>query len=141
VFFFGALVVMVILHWVAPLVQWAASPWRLVGGGAFIVAGAVLNIWADNLFKRAGTTVKPFEASTALIVDGPFALSRHPMYVGMVLILAGAALALGSLGPWIVVPLFVWQIRRRFVLPEEAKLEASFGERYVDYKRKTRRWL
>jgi len=141
VFLFGAMVAMVVLHLFVPLAQLASSWWRLVGGSAVLVGGVAVNLWADRLFKRAGTSVTPFEASTVLIVEGPFALSRNPMYLGMVLILVGTAVGLGSLSPWIVIPVFVWQVQRRFILPEEAKLEGTFGSRYVEYKRATRRWL
>lgn len=50
---------------------------------------------------QAGTTVKPFQESTALITDGVFRLSRNPMYLGFVLVLTGIATLLGSLTPWL----------------------------------------
>jgi len=100
-----------------------------------------VNLWADRLLKQKGTSVKPFEPTSVLIVDGPFRFSRNPMYLGMVLILAGIALALGTLSPWLVVPVFMWQIMRRFIVAEEAKLAAAFGNRYIEYRRKVRRWL
>jgi protein-S-isoprenylcysteine O-methyltransferase Ste14 len=121
--------------------QWSDSAWRIAAGLPLLLAGAVLNVWADQLFKRAGTTVKPFEPSTALIVTGPFALTRHPMYLGMALALAGVALALGSATPWAVLPVFAWLITRRFIIPEERKMEATFGARYLEYAVKVRRWL
>jgi protein-S-isoprenylcysteine O-methyltransferase Ste14 len=132
---------MVGLHLLMPLVQLFTWPLRIVAGGNVLAGGITLNIRAHGLFKRAGTSVKPFEPTTALIVEGPFAFSRHPMYLGMVLILIGSGFALGSRSPWLVVPVFVCQINRRFIAAEEAKLEATFGSRYLGYKRKVRRWL
>jgi protein-S-isoprenylcysteine O-methyltransferase Ste14 len=85
--------------------------------------------------------VKPFEPSTSLVMAGPFAFSRNPMYLGMALVLAGIATALGSTTPWIVTPLFMWQVTRCFIVPEEHKLQATFGSRYLEYKAKVRRWL
>jgi protein-S-isoprenylcysteine O-methyltransferase Ste14 len=61
---------------------------------------------ADAVFKREQTTVKPFEKSTALVVTGVFQISRHPMYLGMVLILLGIAILMGTLTPLIVVVIF-----------------------------------
>ena len=136
-----ALVFMAALHLLVPVTQLFTSPWRVIVGGCPLGAGIAINLWADKLFKEKGTSVKPFEPSTALVTDGPFAFTRHPMYLGMLLILAGVALCLGSLSPWLVVPAFVWQITRRFVRPEEAKLEVTFGESYREYKRRVRRWL
>ena len=132
---------MAALHLVLPVVQLFTSSWRLIIGGCLVGAGIIINLWADKLFKKRGTSVKPFEISTTLVTSGPFAFSRHPMYLGMLLILAGVGLCFGSLSPWFVVPIFVWQITRRFVRPEEGKLEGTFGETYLEYKRKVRRWL
>lgn len=138
---FVALVSMAALHLALPVAQLSASSWRLFVGGCLLGAGIAINLWADKLFKEKGTSVKPFEPSTALVTSGPFAFTRHPMYLGMLLILAGVALCLGSLSPWVVLPAFVWQITQRFVRPEEAKLEATFGETYREYKGRVRRWL
>jgi protein-S-isoprenylcysteine O-methyltransferase Ste14 len=63
------------------------------------------------------------------------------MYLGMLLLLGGLWLLLGSLGPLLVLPAFWWLIRARFVLPEEAHMERHFGERYRDYRGRVRRWL
>ena len=133
---------MIALHFVVPIGQLLTSwPFRIACGGILVAAGVALNIWADALFKRAGTSVKPLEATTALIVQGPFAFSRHPMYLGMLLILGGSAVTLGSVSPWLAIPVFMWKITRGFVVAEETKLEATFGAQYVEYKRKVRRWL
>ncbi len=104
-------------------------------------AGVGLNLWADGQFKRAGTTVKPFEETTVLVQTGAFGLSRHPMYLGMMLILVGLAIALGSLTPWLVLPAFAWLVASRFMAAEERKLEGAFGARYLEYKAKVGRWL
>ena len=63
------------------------------------------------------------------------------MYLGMVLLLLGVAIALGSLGAWLPIPVFVWIIQARFIVGEERFLEQTFGEPYVAYKRAVRRWL
>jgi len=128
------------LHLVVPWVQLLAMPWRLLGVVP-VAVGILLNIWADQLFKRARTAVKPFEPSTALVLAGPFHFSRNPMYLGMVLALVGIAIVLGSATPWLVVPLFVWLVTERFIIREERKLEATFGQQYYDYKVKVRRWV
>ncbi len=122
VFLLVAIVLMVVLHAILPVVQLLSYPWHL-SGAVLVVAGLVLNVWADALFKGAHTTVRPFEQSTALLVAGPFALTRNPMYLGMVLVLSGIAVGLGSVTPWLVVPLFVWQVSGRFIAVEERMLD------------------
>lgn len=139
-YFLGAILLMAGLHCFLPTAQLIASPWRFAGT-VLIVAGVGLNVWTDLLFKRAGTAVKPFEPSSALVLEGPFRFSRNPMYLGMVLILAGIATGLGSFSPWLVVALFAWQITKRFIVPEERKLEGAFGYPYQAYRAKVRRWL
>ena len=63
------------------------------------------------------------------------------MYLGFVLVLVGVALQLGTLTPWIVVLAFVVLMDVLFIRPEEDMLEETFGQAFLDYKRRTRRWL
>ena len=135
-----ALVAMIGLHLVLPMATLLPGLWRWLGVLP-ICAGLVLNVQADGLFKRAGTTVKPFGSTTALVAEGPFSLSRNPMYLGMLLLLIGVAIGMGSVTPWVIVPIFVWRIRKDFILPEERKLRAAFGEEYEAYARRVRRWV
>jgi protein-S-isoprenylcysteine O-methyltransferase Ste14 len=93
------------------------------------------------MFRRADTTIKPFQESSALITSGPFRLSRNPMYVSMTSVLLGVALLLGSLSPFLVLPLLMVLIQRRFIVPEESMLAATFGDAYAAYVRGVRRWL
>jgi protein-S-isoprenylcysteine O-methyltransferase Ste14 len=72
-----------------------------------LATGIALNLVADAALKKHGTTVKPFEESSALVTTGAYGICRHPMYLGFALILVGLALLMGSLGPFVVVPLFV----------------------------------
>ena len=85
--------------------------------------------------------MRPFQPSSALVEAGPFSFSCNPMYLGMLLALAGLWLLLGSVSPLAVVPALFWLLHARFVLPEEAHLERHFGARYHDYRRRVRRWL
>ncbi len=96
---------------------------------------------AARLFDRRGTTIKPFEESAALVVDGPFAYSRNPMYSGMVFVLFGVGMLLGTLTPFAIVPVFVWLVEARFIAVEEAALSSRFGGRYAEYKKVVRRWF
>lgn len=135
-----AILVMIALHWLVPLSQIVPGLWRLTGLMP-LAAGISLNIAADRAFQWAGTTVKPFEASTTLITTGVFRISRHPMYLGFVLILLGIAVLLGSLTPWLVIPIFVILIDRVFIQTEERMLAEQFGQSWSTYTTGTRRWL
>lgn len=135
-----SILLMVALHELVPIVTLVAGPLRLAGAVP-IIAGLALNIWVGRLFKRAGTAVKPVDPSVALVLTGPFRISRNPMYLGMALALAGIAIGLGTASPWVIVPAFVWQIRVRFIVLEESRLEACFGQQFLGYKASVRRWL
>lgn len=135
-----ALVVMIALHFIFPLTRIIPLPWNILGFAPLIL-GIAINIVADNAFKKANTTVKPFEESTALLTNGAFRLSRHPMYLGFVLILVGVAALLGSLTPWGVVPIFAVLMDRIFITVEERMMAQKFGAAWRAYKDKTRRWI
>jgi protein-S-isoprenylcysteine O-methyltransferase Ste14 len=139
-YLFFSLLLMIGLHYVLPLVKVLNYPWSLSGCVPLLI-GVLLNLVADQAFKRAGTTVKPFVESSALITDGVFRISRHPMYLGMVLILFGIAMLMGTLTPFFVVLLFLLLMQNRFILVEERMLEARFGDHWLIYKTRVRQWL
>src|SRR2546426_1316558 len=140
VYFLLHLLVMVGLHLFVPFARWIPSPLNYLGV-APMLAGIVLALSGRSLFIRHGTTVRPFEESSALVVSGPFRLTRNPMYLGMALFLAGVAVCLGTVTPWLAVPAFVWLITARFIRHEEAMLEQRFGVQYREYKKRVRRWV
>lgn len=107
-------------------------------GIIFIFFGIVMNIWADFVFKKCGTTVKPDEKPCVLVESGPFRLSRHPMYLGMVCMLLGTAILIGSLSAFIFSAIFFLIVRYKYIVEEEKKMENEFGQLYLDYKKKTR---
>src|SRR5262245_10607355 len=135
----GLLGLQAALHFSWPLANLAAWPWRW-SGLLVVLLGVALVLWAAGWFARRATTIKPFEASSELVVEGPYRLTRNPMYAGMLLILGGTALALGSWAPWVAPALFYWWITTRFIVVEERMLEERFGERYRDYARRVGRW-
>lgn len=139
-YFLVALVVITGLHLLAPVATIITWPWRLLGLIPLGV-GVMLNLAADSAFKNAGTTVKPFQESNALITDGVFGFSRHPMYLGMVLIVVGVACLMGSLTPFAVIPVLAVVLDRRFIEVEERMLGDRFGEDWQTYKARVRRWI
>lgn len=126
------------LVWSWPL-ETALAPAAL--GLAMILAGSVLNVWADILFRRSEVDVCPFGTTPKVVCGGPFRFTRNPMYLGMVLITSGAAL-LANLpwNLWSAAALAVW-LHCRFVLTEEAFLEQRLGMGYLRYAVRTPRWL
>jgi protein-S-isoprenylcysteine O-methyltransferase Ste14 len=139
-YLFAAILLMAGLHFLLPVAQVAPFPWDLLGAVP-LGLGVALNLLADRAFKRSGTTVKPFEESHALVTDGVFRISRNPMYLGFVLILLGIAVLMGSLTPHTVVVLFAVVIDVVFVRAEESALGERFGDTWLRYKARVRRWI
>jgi protein-S-isoprenylcysteine O-methyltransferase Ste14 len=135
-----ALATVAALHFGLPLGRMVASPWNLAGLLPLLM-GVAINLIADRGFRRAGTTVKPFEKSSVLMTAGVFRLSRNPMYVGFILIMSGTAWILGSASPWLVIPPFVLILAVGYVRREEQMLVATFGPLWLTYKSRTHRWL
>ena len=135
-----AMIVMAALHFLFPVKRIIPFPSDLLGVLP-LALGAALNIIADKAFRAAKTTVKPFQESAALITDGVYRISRHPMYLGFVLMLLGLAILLGSLTPLWVVPIFAIVMDRVFIVVEERMLAEKFGQAWLDYKAKVRRWV
>lgn len=133
-------IVMALLHFLAPGARLIPPPYNFIGLVP-IVLGFVMAGIAAGAFARAGTPIVPFERSTALVTDGIYRATRNPMYLGMILVLIGTGVLLGTATPWLPVPVFIWIIQTRFVRGEERFLEELFGEEYLAYKRRVRRWL
>ncbi|MEW5870213.1 MAG: isoprenylcysteine carboxylmethyltransferase family protein [Chloroflexota bacterium] len=135
-----AVIAILLLNFAIPLGRLIPTPWNLFGLLP-LAFGLALNFVADNAFQKAGTTVKPFQESTTLLTDGVYRLSRNPMYLGFVLILAGVVILLGSLSPWVILPIFAGLMQVMFIQAEERMLEEQFGPDWLAYKRQVRQWL
>ena len=140
VYFATTVAAMVLLHLFVPLRSVLVWPWRWAGVLP-IAGGLLLSAWAGRTFLRWKTTVRPGGSPTHLVTEGPFRFSRNPMYLALVLMLIGLACLLGSLGPWLVIPLFVGLINANVIPMEERKIGEIFGQEYQGYRQRVRRWL
>ncbi len=131
---------MALIDFLVPIFDFARYPWNLLGFVP-LAFGVALNLIADAAFKKEHTTVKPFKTSTTLVTTGVFQFSRHPMYLGMVLILSGIAILMGSLSPLIVIVFFALLMEVVFVRTEEKMLEQNFGSAWTDYQSRVRKWI
>jgi len=113
---------------------------RLVGYGLG-AAGLALMVWGALTLYRADTTVLPHKRVARLVTHGAFRFRRNPIYMGEVLLFLGLAQATGNIWLAIVAPLFAVAVLGLAILPEERHLEARFGDAYLDYKGRTRRWF
>lgn len=94
-------------------------------------------------FFHHKTTINPLAPARAsnLITSGVYRLSRNPIYLGDLLLLAAFAVWLGNLVNVLFLAAFVWIMNRGQIAAEEEALRANFGERYAAYTKQVRRWL
>lgn len=113
---------------------------RIAIGLILVAAGLALVFPARSAFMSAGTEVKPWRPSTALVTDGIFAWLRNPMYVGGTLFLTGLSILLASDWMLVMTIVFVPIIHFGVVKREERYLEAKFGNVYRAYKAQVPRY-
>ena len=114
VYLFLSIAAMLLFHFFLPLYNLVFSPYIYIGI-VIMVFGLAVIIWHAGYFRKYDTPIKPFEESTFLIKDGLYRYTRNPIYLGMVIILFGGAVMLGSLTPYIVIPFFILLIQKNFI--------------------------
>jgi protein-S-isoprenylcysteine O-methyltransferase Ste14 len=123
-----------------PLIQLIDGPIRYAGL-VLLAIGVFFASWGVRAFVKADTAFRPMEESTALVTHGLYQYTRNPMYLGMILVLMGVCVLLGSFSPWLLVPGFILLIQQLFIIREEAMMERIFGDQYREYRATVRRWL
>ena len=136
----GPLVLGLLVTWLVgdPL---PPSPVMAGLGWLLIAAFVVWNGWALVTIAKHRTALLPGGETTVVIDRGPFAMSRNPLYIGLLVGSAGVGLVVGSLWALIALPLEWALLRWGAVVPEEQYLAAKFGMTYTEYTGRVRRWL
>jgi protein-S-isoprenylcysteine O-methyltransferase Ste14 len=129
-----------LLHAVFPALWWVPERYRALGCVP-LVAGVGIAVVARLQFARARTQVNTFAQPQHLVTSGLFRWTRNPMYLGMALAAAGAALWCGAMTSWLPVLAFIAVTDRFYIAFEEQRLLDVFGSRYAAYREATRRWL
>jgi len=119
------------------------ATWPIKAGIAIIVAGLLIELFAVLSFRRAQTTINPLrpDNTTTLVTQGIYALSRNPMYLGMAILLTGAALMMRCLSPTIMPLVFCAVVTVMQIMPEERILLQNFGTEFDNYKSMVGRWF
>ena len=137
----GALVVAFLIDWAWPTRVGLPDSLRLILGAILILAPFVIMPSVIMSFRRVGVHYDVRKAPTALVTDGAFRYTRNPGYV--LGITFGAGVGFVANNPWVflcLVPALAI-IHYGVILKEEAVLENRFGEVYLDYRRRVRRWI
>lgn len=110
-------------------------------GIALMAAWAALSFAAIRLFRRAGTSINPIRPTTTLVQEGPYRISRNPLYLGLAMFCAGLAFFWNALWPVVFLAPTLVVVDRVIIRREERYLEEKFGETYRCFRRRVRRWL
>ena len=140
-FFLSALLLGVVINDRAfSLIIFTDSRWRWIGA-AVAIAGIALIATGRAKMVSAGTNVNPTQPATTIVQGGPFQFTRNPLYLGLTILYVGLSLLFNT---WwsLFLLLPVWLVMHFFVVRrEEAYLEQKFGETYLAYKQRVRRYL
>jgi protein-S-isoprenylcysteine O-methyltransferase Ste14 len=109
--------------------------WPLLGGGV------LLSRWFLRTMREADATLRTDKPVPRLTTEGPFRYSRNPSYLALAMVYAGIAVLRNSLWTILLLPLVVAVVQREVIGREERYLERAFGEAYLAYKRRVRRWV
>ena len=110
-------------------------------GLPLVVGGLALGAWFFRTLRGAGTPVDPREPVEALVTDGPYRYTRNPGYLSMAMVYVGVAGLANSLPSILLLPVALGVIRRGVIEREERYLERLFGDEYLAYKARVRRWF
>ena len=129
------------LHFVFPL-RFLPLGWlQLAIGLPLVAVGIVLFQSTARTMMRARTGVVPGKPTTAIVVYGPFRFSRNPMYLSAALAYLGVAISTNALWAIVLLPFALLTVTTGVIKREERYLERKFGEEYLHYKARARRWL
>jgi len=128
------------LHFYWPLLVLLEAPYTY-SGLVPVCLGALLLAAGSSRFLKIGTNLNTFIRPDTLVTSGPFRITRNPMYLGFLLVLIGNWLLWGT-ATAIVGPLLFFCAAQFIYIPfEENKCKATFGEDYLVYKNRVRRWF
>lgn len=129
-----------LLNWLIPL-PLPSSMWSVFIGWGLLDIGAVLLLWTAWLMFWRKTTLSPYGKPRRLLQQGPFRLSRNPIYLAMLIMYMGVALLWAQLWAWLLIPAALLLLNFGVIRYEEKLLVQHFGQEYAQYCKKVRRWL
>lgn len=114
---------------------------RFIFGGSLIGLAITTIGLAFKTMERAHTSVDPTRPTTVVVVDGPFQFTRNPLYLSLTMLYTGIAILFNAITAFLLLPFLILVMRRGVIDREERYLERKFGEQYLQYKARVRRWL
>lgn len=110
-------------------------------GSAMIVIGLLFSLAAVIQFFRTKNTLVTIKPANSLQTTGVYSLSRNPMYLSLLLFYVGLSFIIGNWWHLILVPVLFLLLQEYVIKREEKYLDRRFGQPYLNYKSKVRRWI
>ncbi len=110
-------------------------------GIILFAVGAALAAWGWLIFRKAGTTRVPGEASTTLVTLGPYCFTRNPMYLGLIIAYLGEAGIFRQVWPALLLRLIFAYLNWIVIPVEEERLHQVFEAQYEAYRTAVGRWF
>ena len=130
-----------LLTWATPSLHFDV-PWHNGLAVVLVSVGFITGTSGVVTFRKAKTTVNPLRPhASSLVTSGIYAISRNPMYLGGLTMLLGWAIFLSNPLALLFLPVYVLYLNRFQIAPEERVLTSLFGQAYVTYQARARRWL
>ena len=137
---FSLIAIAFALQYAMPI-EWPGLPSSPVVAALLSSAGFAIMIRAWWLFRKFGTAICPTEETTQLITDDVYRFTRNPMYLGILMMLVGIAILVGSVLFYCVPVVFFLILNHVFCPYEEAKLRGRYKEFFSDYASDVPRWI
>ena len=136
----GTLLIGLLLHW---LRHWyLPHPWPVrIVGLVLVFASGVLGKWGEATLKRAGTNVNPHQPSLVIVSEGPYRYTRNPLYLALIGLYLGITIAVGTAWPLVFLIPVLLVTHFGIIKREERYLAAKFGQPYLEYLARVRRWV
>lgn len=134
------IILMIAIFFFFPETRVIRFPYNLAGAAIFLI-GAYMAMSEKKSFQKANTPMPPLSKPNLLHTTGAFRYTRNPMYLGITIGLLGLAFLMSSFVNFVFPFLFLIIMDIVYIRREEKILEEQFGDQYLDYKSRVRRWI
>lgn len=131
---------MILLYFILPIHVLFRFPYSLIGIPILLI-GIIISILGSAKFEKEETTSMTFDEPNVLVVSGLYKYTRNPMYLGFALFIIGIWLLMSSISSAFIAIIFLIVLDRYYIPFEEKMLEKKFGQDYLSYKKRVRKWI
>ena len=110
-------------------------------GGAVVLIAILSIMYIARIFQKLETEIEPWKTTSRIIKSGPYRISRNPVYMLASGVPVGVGLAIDTYWGLIFGVIALWVVYHTAVKKEEKYLAEKFGQEYLEYKARVRRWL